>query len=86
MAYCTSCGQMQPDEIRFCRFCGEQQPGLQLVARLRSEADRIKLSKNNDSIDKNSAATLDTLARLEELRRQADMTAVQKQAEQPQGR
>ena len=64
MAYCVNCGQMQPDEIRFCRFCGEQQPGQQLITRLRSEADRIKLTKNTNSSDKNSAATLDTLARL----------------------
>tara|TARA_A100001234_G_C12313548_1_gene254551 strand:+ start:198 stop:374 length:177 start_codon:yes stop_codon:yes gene_type:complete len=33
---------MQNDGTRFCRFCGGQQPGDQLVARLRMEAESIR--------------------------------------------
>tara|TARA_B100000123_G_scaffold191736_1_gene143304 strand:- start:317 stop:493 length:177 start_codon:yes stop_codon:yes gene_type:complete len=33
---------MQADGTRFCRFCGGQQPGEQLVARLRMEAESIR--------------------------------------------
>jgi len=33
---------MQADTTRFCRFCGGQQPGEQLVARLRMEAEAIR--------------------------------------------
>tara|TARA_B100001113_G_scaffold64410_1_gene49349 strand:+ start:13252 stop:13428 length:177 start_codon:yes stop_codon:yes gene_type:complete len=33
---------MQADGTRFCRFCGGQQPGEQLIARLRMEAESIR--------------------------------------------
>tara|TARA_B100000683_G_scaffold260869_1_gene286122 strand:+ start:9127 stop:9318 length:192 start_codon:yes stop_codon:yes gene_type:complete len=33
---------MQNDGTRFCRFCGGQQPGDQLIARLRMEAESIR--------------------------------------------
>jgi|TARA_A200000159_G_scaffold113825_1_gene106936 hypothetical protein len=33
---------MQNDGTRFCRFCGSQQPGEQLIARLRMEAESIR--------------------------------------------
>ena len=42
MAFCVQCGQMQNDGTRFCRFCGGQQPGDQLIARLRMEAESIR--------------------------------------------
>ncbi len=42
MAFCVNCGQMQNDGTRFCRFCGGQQPGDQLIARLRMEAESIR--------------------------------------------
>ena len=42
MAFCTNCGQMLADGTRFCRFCGSQQPGDQLIARLRMEAESIR--------------------------------------------
>lgn len=41
MGFCINCGQQHQDGIRFCRFCGNQQPGEQLLARLRSEAEQI---------------------------------------------
>ena len=42
MGFCISCGQQHQDGIRFCRFCGTQQPGEQLLMRLRQEADQIR--------------------------------------------
>ena len=41
MGFCINCGQQHQDGIRFCRFCGNQQPGEQLLARLRQEAEQI---------------------------------------------
>ena len=43
MAFCTNCGQMQADGTKFCRFCGSQQLGEQLIARLRMEAEAIRV-------------------------------------------
>ncbi len=42
MGFCVTCGQSQSDGTRFCRFCGGQQPGEQLLARLRIEAEQIR--------------------------------------------
>ncbi|MDA7845777.1 zinc ribbon domain-containing protein [Euryarchaeota archaeon] len=41
MGFCINCGQQHQDGIRFCRFCGNQQPGDQLLMRLRQEAEQI---------------------------------------------
>ena len=42
MGFCINCGQQHQDGIRFCRFCGNQQPGEQLLLRLRQEAEQIE--------------------------------------------
>ena len=42
MGFCINCGQQHPDGTRFCRFCGNQQPGEQLIQRLRMEAEQIR--------------------------------------------
>ncbi len=42
MGFCVTCGQSLQDGTRFCRFCGGQQPGEQLLARLRIEAEQIR--------------------------------------------
>ena len=42
MAFCVNCGQSLNDGMRFCRFCGHQQPGEQLIQRLRMEAEQIR--------------------------------------------
>ncbi len=42
MGFCVTCGQSLNDGTRFCRFCGGQQPGEQLIARLRIEAEQIR--------------------------------------------
>ena len=41
MGFFINCGQQHPDGTRFCRFCGNQQPGEQLLQRLRIEAQQI---------------------------------------------
>ena len=52
MAFCVHCGQMQNDGTRFCRFCGGQQPGEQLVARLRiSGIHQIPYAANANPAD-----------------------------------
>ena len=79
MFYCPNCGQSLEDGKTFCRFCGERQPGIQLVNRLRSEAMRLKQgnSTNPSSSSKNEVQqeTMSTLARLEQMRRDADEAA-----------
>ena len=42
MSFCTTCGQMQAEGTRFCRFCGGQQPNDQIIAALRREAEAIR--------------------------------------------
>ena len=42
MGFCINCGQRLADGTRFCRFCGNQQPGEQLLQRLRIEAQQIQ--------------------------------------------
>ena len=42
MVFCINCGQQHPDGTRFCRFCGNQQPGEQLLQRLRLEAQQFQ--------------------------------------------
>ena len=42
MAFCITWGQCLHDGMRFCRFCGNQQPGEQLIQRLRMEAEQIR--------------------------------------------
>ena len=42
MAYCTNCGQPQQNGVQACMSCGTQLPGIQLMARLRAEAEQIR--------------------------------------------
>ncbi len=44
MGFCIACGQQHAEGIRFCRFCGTQQPGEQLMAQLRAEAEQIRIA------------------------------------------
>ncbi len=77
MFYCTNCGQAWDDGKAFCRFCGERQPNMQLINRLRAEAQRIlnpgTVAAPQDS-DKQHE-TLSTLARLEKMKQEADEMA-----------
>ena len=78
MTYCVGCGQEMPQMIKFCRFCGEQQPGQQLLSRLQSEAQKIQTQSTNGGVAKSSPSaneTMSTLARLEQLRKEADEAA-----------
>lgn len=67
-----------PHSIKFCRFCGEQQPGQQLLARLQSEAQKIQMQATGGRIVNtlpSTNKTMSTLARLEQLRKEADDAA-----------
>ncbi|MBT3771888.1 MAG: hypothetical protein HOE92_00580 [Euryarchaeota archaeon] len=78
MTFCVGCGQEMPQTIKFCRFCGEQQPGQQLLSRLQSEAQKIQAQATNRGVAKSPPSaneTMSTLARLEQLRKEADEAA-----------
>ena len=79
MGFCINCGQQHQDGIRFCRFCGNQQPGEQLLARLRSEAEQIHYQRLSAGQPQNQN---NTLARVQEMRQQADLAAQQRQQNQ----
>jgi len=44
MGFCVECGQTLADGMKFCRYCGSGQPGIQLIQRLRAEAERIRIA------------------------------------------
>lgn len=76
MTFCTACGQEMANTIKFCRFCGENQPGQQLLSRLLSEAQKIQMQGRVVSVPNSSSNdTMSTLARLEQLRKEADEAA-----------
>ncbi|MCS5533714.1 MAG: zinc ribbon domain-containing protein [Candidatus Poseidoniaceae archaeon] len=75
MGFCINCGQQHQDGIRFCRFCGNQQPGEQLLARLRSEAEQIHYQRHSAGQPQNQE---NTMARLQAMRQQADIAAQQR--------
>ena len=79
MGFCVNCGQQHQDGIRFCRFCGNQQPGEQLLARLRSEAEQIHYQRLSAGQPQNQE---NTMARLQAMRQQADMAAQQRHQNQ----
>ncbi len=79
MGFCINCGQQHQDGIRFCRFCGNQQPGEQLLARLRSEAEQIHYQRLSAGQPQNQE---NTMARLQAMRQQADLAAQQRQQNQ----
>ncbi|MDA0649047.1 MAG: hypothetical protein O2786_07025 [archaeon] len=79
MGFCINCGQQHQDGIRFCRFCGNQQPGYQLLARLRSEAEQIHYQRLSAGQHQNQN---NTMSRVQEMRQQADLAAQQRQQNQ----
>ena len=79
MGFCINCGQQHQDGIRFCRFCGNQQPGEQLLARLRSEAEQIHYQRLSAGQHQNQN---NTMSRVQEMRQQADLAAQQRQQNQ----
>ena len=79
MSFCINCGQQHPDGIRFCRLCGNQQPGEQLLARLRSEAEQIRFQRQQQG---GQYPQDNTMNRLNAMRQQADMAAQQRQYNQ----
>jgi len=79
MGFCINCGQQHQDGIRFCRFCGNQQPGEQLLARLRSEAEQIHYQRLSAGQNQNQD---NTMSRVQNTRQQADIAAQQRQQNQ----
>jgi hypothetical protein len=79
MGFCINCGQQHQDGIRFCRFCGNQQPGEQLLARLRSEAEQIHYQRLSAGQPQNQN---NTMSRVQNTRQQADIAAQQRQQNQ----
>ena len=79
MGFCINCGQQHQDGVRFCRFCGNQQPGEQLLARLRSEAEQIHYQRFSAAQPQNQN---NTMARVQEMRQQADLAAQQRHQNQ----
>jgi len=72
MGFCVNCGHQHHDGVRFCRFCGSQQPSEQLLARLRTEAEQIRLLRmqmQQGNVQDNA------YARLEAMRQQAEAAA-----------
>ena len=72
MGFCVNCGNEHRDGVRFCRFCGTQQPSEQLLARLRSEAEQIRLLRMQ--MQQNQMQD-NAYARLEAMRQQAEAVA-----------
>lgn len=74
MGFCINCGNQHQDGVRFCRFCGTAQPSEQLLARLRSEAEQIRLLVMQIQQQQANAQN-DAYARLEAMRLQAEAAA-----------
>ena len=74
MGFCINCGNQHLDGVRFCRFCGTAQPSEQLLARLRSEAEQIRLLVLQIQ-QQQATAQNDAYARLEAMRLQAEAAA-----------
>ena len=74
MGFCINCGNQHHDGVRFCRFCGTAQPSEQLLARLRSEAEQIRLLVLQIQ-QQQATAQNDAYARLEAMRLQAEAAA-----------
>ena len=72
MGFCITCGNQHHDGVRFCRFCGTGQPSEQLLARLRAEAEQIRLIHMQMQ---QAQAQNDAYARLEAMRQQAEAAA-----------
>ena len=73
MGFCINCGNQHHDGVRFCRFCGTGQPSEQLLARLRAEAEQIRLLRMQMQQQTNQQN--DAYAPLEAMRQQAEAAA-----------
>ena len=71
MGFCVECGHNLPDGMKFCRFCGSGQPGLQLIQRLRAEAERIRIAATQYL--QNNAQNM---AMMEQMRQQQNQAAM----------
>ena len=74
MGFCVKCGNQHHDGVRFCRFCGTPQPSEQLLARLRAEAEQIRLLRIQMQQQQINSQN-DAYARLEAMRQQTEAAA-----------
>ena len=74
MGFCVNCGNQHHDGVRFCRFCGTSQPSEQLLARLRAEAEQIRLLRIQMQQQQINSQN-DAYARLEAMRQQTEAAA-----------
>ena len=74
MGFCVNCGNQHHDGVRFCRFSGTAQPSEQLLARLRAEAEQIRLLRIQMQQQQINSQN-DAYARLEAMRQQTEAAA-----------
>ncbi len=67
---------------RFCRFCGSQQPDEQVLMLLRNEAQQIQM--NSHTVHQQQMND-QTLARMEQMRREAEFAQQQRMQYQQDG-
>lgn len=75
MTFCIGCGQRLAQGTRFCRFCGSQQPDEQVLMLLRNEAQQIQASGQTMQQQQMNDQTL---ARMEQMRREAEFAQQQR--------
>ena len=73
MGFCINCGNQHHDGVRLCRFCGTGKQSEQLLARLRAEAEQIRLLSMQ--MQQRNKQQNDAYARLEAMRQQAEAAA-----------
>ncbi len=67
---------------RFCRFCGSQQPDEQVLMLLRNEAQQIQMSSHTVHQQQMNDQTL---AQIEQMRREAELAQQQRMQHQQDG-
>jgi hypothetical protein len=82
MTFCIGCGQRLAQGTRFCRFCGSQQPDEQVLMLLRNEAQQIQMSSHTVHQQQMNDQTL---AQIEQMRREAELAQQQRMQHQQDG-
>ena len=82
MTFCIGCGQRLAQGTRFCRFCGSQQTDEQVLMLLRNEAQQIQM--NSHTVHQQQVND-QTLARMEQMRREAEFAQQQRMQYQQDG-
>jgi uncharacterized membrane protein YvbJ len=82
MTFCIGCGQRLAQGTRFCRFCGSHQPDEQVLMLLRNEAQQIQMSSQTVHQQQMNDQTI---ARMEQMRREAEFAQQQRMQYQQDG-